>query len=115
MTIHVYKTIQPKLDHFHFNTEAEVPGSNPASPTKILMRCRIIVYTVENLRVERETYPKGIKCIGRRAQLLTVRVCIVTYGTSTVCIVTGTYFPAVLRQQMSLSQLFSLCNNSILA
>ena len=24
-------------------SEAEVPGSNPASPTKILMRCRIVV------------------------------------------------------------------------
>ena len=37
---------------------AEVSGSNPASPTMILMRCRIIVlYNVEKLRIERETYP----------------------------------------------------------
>ena len=41
---------------------AEVPGSNPASPTMILIRCRIIVYNnVEKLRVERETYPCGKK------------------------------------------------------
>ena len=32
----------------------EVLGSNPASPTMILMRCRIISHNVEN--VERETY-----------------------------------------------------------
>ena len=41
----------------HQTSEAEVLGSNPASPTMILMRCRIIVNNVENLRVERETYP----------------------------------------------------------
>ena len=28
-------------------SQAEVPGSNPASPTMILMRCRIIVNNVE--------------------------------------------------------------------
>ena len=36
---------------------AEVPGSNPASPAMILMRCRIIVNKVANLRVERESLP----------------------------------------------------------
>ena len=40
---------------------AEVPGLNPSSPAMILMRCRIIVNKVENLRVERETYPWGKK------------------------------------------------------
>ena len=47
----------------HQTSEAEVPGSNPASPTMILMRCRIIVNNVENLMVERETYPGGGKKI----------------------------------------------------
>ena len=42
-------------------SEAKVPGSNPASPTMILMRCRIIVNNVENLRVESETSPRGKK------------------------------------------------------
>ena len=34
------------------------PGSTPASPTMILMRCRIIVYSnkVDNLRVDRDTH-----------------------------------------------------------
>ena len=41
----------------HQTSEAEVPGSNLASLTKILMRCRILVNNVESLRVERETYP----------------------------------------------------------
>ena len=40
----------------HQNSGVEVPGSNPASPTMILMRCRITAKNVENLRVERETY-----------------------------------------------------------
>ena len=40
----------------HQASGAEVTGSNPASPIMILMRCRFIVYPVENLRVERETY-----------------------------------------------------------
>ena len=31
----------------HQTSEAEVPGSNPSSPTTILMRCRIIVNNVE--------------------------------------------------------------------
>ena len=47
----------------HQTSGAEVPGSNTASPTMILMRCRIIVYSVENLRVERETNPWGKKNI----------------------------------------------------
>ena len=38
---------------------AEDPGSNPASPTMILMGCRIFVNNVENLKAERETYPRG--------------------------------------------------------
>ena len=37
----------------------KVPGSNPASPTMILMRCRIIVNNVGNLRVESETSPEA--------------------------------------------------------
>ena len=46
----------------HQTSGAEVPGLNPASPTMILMRCRIIVIMyVEHLRVERETYPRGKK------------------------------------------------------
>ena len=45
----------------HQTSGAEVSGLNPASPTMILMGCRIIVYTVENLRVERETYHRGKK------------------------------------------------------
>ena len=39
----------------HQTSEAEVSGSNSASPTIILMRGRIIVNNVVNLRVERET------------------------------------------------------------
>ena len=51
---------------------AEVPGSNPASPTMTLMCCRIIVYeyNVENLRVERATYPYGKKKISDKKILL---------------------------------------------
>ena len=45
----------------HQNSGVEVPGSNPASPTMILMRCRITAKNVENLRVERETYRWGKK------------------------------------------------------
>ena len=41
----------------HQTSGAEVPGSNTASSTMILMRCRIIVHNIENLRVERDTYP----------------------------------------------------------
>ena len=42
----------------HQTSGAEVPGSNPAFPTMILMRCRIIVYSnkVDNLRVDRDTH-----------------------------------------------------------
>ena len=47
----------------HQNFGAEVLGSNLASPTMILMRCRSIVKNVENLRAERETYPSGKKKI----------------------------------------------------
>ena len=41
----------------HQTSGAEVPGSNPASPTMSLMRYRIIVNNVENLRLERENLP----------------------------------------------------------
>ena len=47
------------IDKAHQTSGAEVPGLNPASPIMILMRCSIIVNNVENLRVERETYPSG--------------------------------------------------------
>ena len=38
----------------HQTSEAEVPGSKPASPTMILMRCRIIVNNVEKKSQGRE-------------------------------------------------------------
>ena len=38
------------LEELH-TSGAEFPGSNPASPARILVRCRIIVNTVQNLRV----------------------------------------------------------------
>ena len=42
----------------HQNSGAKGPDSNPASPTMILMHCRIfVIMYVENLRVEGETYP----------------------------------------------------------
>ena len=53
--------VKTKLLHFSDQTSgAEVPGSNPASPTMILMHCGIICKdVVTNLWVERETYLLG--------------------------------------------------------
>ena len=46
----------------HQTSGADVLGSDPASPTIILMRCKIIVlYSVKHLRVERETYAPEAK------------------------------------------------------
>ena len=41
----------------HQTSAAEALGSNPTTPTMILMRCRIIVKKCKNLREEKETFP----------------------------------------------------------
>ena len=43
----------------HWTSRAKVLGSSPASPTMILVGCRMVIMCnkVENLRVEGETYP----------------------------------------------------------
>ena len=45
----------------HQTSEAEVPGSNPASPTMILMRCRIIVNNVQKSQGRERNLPLGQK------------------------------------------------------
>ena len=45
-----------KISSVQQTSGAGVPGSNPASPIMILMRCRIIVKYCRNLRQKRETY-----------------------------------------------------------
>ena len=47
----------------HQTSEAEVPGSNPASPTMILMRCRIIVNNVQKSQGREGNLPLGQKKI----------------------------------------------------
>ena len=58
----------------HQTSGAEVPGSNPAYPTMILGRCKIIVLYCSNLRVEGGTSTRSHKYTHKKLSCQTIMI-----------------------------------------